>query len=160
MREAREAQGWDLAHVANVTKIMSKHLEDLELGDYNSFAAPVYIKGFVRTYAVLLKLDVEKLMAELDRELAQTERFREPPSLTGPARGPLDFLMLQFSRLNWRIILPLLAVVGLLLAARWGHRAWQAHRARDPLAGLSPGMYQPPQPAGDTLPLTNTASRR
>jgi cytoskeletal protein RodZ len=154
LREAREAQGWDLAHVAEVTKIMTKNLGDLESGDYNSFAAPVYIRGFVRTYASLLKLDVIKVMADLDHELGQTERFSEPPSLSGHGRGPIDFIMLQFSRLNWRLLLPLVGLVAVLVLARWGYHFWQAHRTHDPLAGISAGMYTPATPGGETLPLT------
>lgn len=160
LRTAREAQGLSLSQVSETTKIMSKHLADLEASEFDRFAAPVYIRGFVRTYAGILRLDVARVMADLEGELAKTERFREPPSLTGPARGPLDFIMLQVSRLNWRIILPLVVLVVLVWGTRWVYRAWESHRSRDPLADLGPGLYTPPQPTGDILPLTNAPPKR
>src|SRR5262249_55509650 len=104
LRSAREARKLDLNHVADATKIRTDHLRALEAGDYNQFAAPAYIRGFLRTYATLLKLDVPKIIADLDQELSQTKDFREPPALTNPAGGPLDFLMLQLTRLNWRAL--------------------------------------------------------
>jgi cytoskeleton protein RodZ len=156
LRQAREAQNLTTAAVAERTKIMAKNLEELEAGQFDGFAAPVYIRGFVRTYATLLHMDVKRLMADLDSELAQTEKFKEPPSLLGPSRGPLDFITLQLSKVNWRVALPVVGVVLLLLVAAWGYRVYSAHRAKDPLRQLGPGLYQPTQrrPA-QVLPLTN-----
>jgi len=63
LRQAREAQNLNVQQVAQVTKIRTDHLVALEEGNYNVFSAPVYIRGFVRTYAALLKLDVPQVMA-------------------------------------------------------------------------------------------------
>jgi len=159
LRTAREARKLDLNRVGEVTKIRTDHLRALEAGDYDQFAAPVYIRGFVRTYATLLKLDVSKIVADLDQELSRTNNFREPPALTNPAGGPLDFLMLQLSRLNWR----LLAIVGVVLVLLIvGVTILEAHRktkAADPLPKLGSGLYQSRQ-EGETLPLpTNTSAK-
>src|SRR6185437_3310132 len=69
----REAQSLSVHQVAEITKIRTDHIRALEEGNFNVFAAPVYIRGFVRTYAMMLKLDVGNIMAELDKELGQTE---------------------------------------------------------------------------------------
>ena len=63
------------------------HVAALEEGNYDTFVAPVYIRGFVRTYARLLHLDEAAVMTALDAELGQTSKFREPPSLGGGADG-------------------------------------------------------------------------
>jgi cytoskeletal protein RodZ len=154
LRQAREAQNLTVHQLADITKIRTDHIRALEQGNFNVFSAPVYIRGFVRTCATLLKLDVRQTMAELDEELGRTEKFREPPPLTDAKRGPLDFIMLQLSKVAWRKAAiglgALLAVV--ILAAAWS--AWRHHRARDPLADLKPGMYQPSQATlGETLPV-------
>src|SRR6266404_9003813 len=60
---AREAKNLTVHQVAEVTKIRTDHIRALEEGNFNIFSAPVYIKGFVRTYATLLKLDVAEVMA-------------------------------------------------------------------------------------------------
>ena len=153
LRRAREEQKLDLYQVAEITKIKTDHLRALESGQFDVFSAPVYIRGFVRTYATVLKLDLRQLQADLDAELGRSEKFRDPPPLTNRARGPLDFLMLQFSKLNWRILVAaLVGAVVLLLVAAWfrGRSGPQA----DPLKNLGPGLYQPPaDQSGETLPV-------
>ena len=79
LRSAREARGLTIYQVAEITKIKTDHVRALEEGNYEVFSAPVYIRGFVRTYANLVKLDVPVLMSELDTELGRTDRFNEAP---------------------------------------------------------------------------------
>ena len=154
LRQAREAKNLTVVQVAEITKIKSDHLRALEEGNFDVFSAPVYIKGFVRTYSTLLKLDVVQVMTVLDGELAQTKRFAEPPPLSDHPRGAVDYVMLQFSRIDWRkgmagVVLAVIAVVALL-----GYIGWRHFRAADPLKGLKPGMYQSGhRNAGETLPL-------
>lgn len=155
LRAGREAKNLTVHQVADITKIRTDHLRALEEGNYDVFTAPVYIRGFTRSCATLLKLDVPKLMAQLEAELAQTEKFSEPPNLAPHARTPLDFVMLQLSRIDWRkgaVVLALLAVAGLVLGI---YGVWHHYRSADPLKGLPPGIYQPPtnNHAGETLPL-------
>ena len=154
LRTAREAQGLTVYQVADVTKIRTDHVRALEKGDYGVFAAPVYIRGFVRSCAMVLKLDAGSVLSQLDAELEQNEKFRETPLLAGGPRGFLDVVMLQLAMVNWRVALPSLGIAFALLVAVFGYRAWRGHQARDPLADLGPGIYQPQNPnAGDTLPL-------
>jgi cytoskeletal protein RodZ len=161
LRRAREAQKLDIYQIAAITKIKTDHLRALESGNFDVFSAPVYIRGFVRTCSTVLKLDVPQLMAELDAELGRTEKFREPPPLTGKPRGVVDFLMLQFSRLNWRVAVGVIASLLFLLLAIAVFRS-RTRQPVDPLKNLGPGLYLPKrEPAGDTLPLpTNAPVRR
>src|SRR3954467_1179225 len=113
LRQAREERGWTVHQLADTTKIRTDHIRALEEGDYNVFAAPVYIQGFVRTCATLLKLEVPKVMADLDGELSATKKFRQHPPLTENSRGIVDWLMLQLSKINWRVGLPV-AILGII----------------------------------------------
>jgi cytoskeletal protein RodZ len=160
LRVAREAMKLDVYQVAEITKIRTDHIRALEAGDYDPFVAPVYIRGFVRTYAGLLKLDVPKIMADLQTELGQTEKFAEPPALSKQPRSWVDLVMLYLSRIDWRILFGALALSLLVTLAVVGYRLWDAHKTSDPLKGLSPGLYQPrtTHPA-DTLPLPSTNGR-
>jgi hypothetical protein len=154
LREARLAQGLTVQQVVDITKIRTDHLLALEEGNFNVFSAPVYIKGFARTYATILKLDVPKLIAELDAELRQTEKFAEPPPLTDQPRTMLDFFTLQLSKLDWQraaiiggVLLSLILGFVVVLTVRHHHKA-------DPLAGLKPAVYQNTQTlSGEKLPL-------
>jgi|SRR6185503_178250 cytoskeletal protein RodZ len=153
LRRAREAQELDIYQVAEITKIKTDHIRALESGNFDIFSAPVYIRGFIRTYASMLKLDVPQILADLDAELGQNEKFREPPPLTNRPRGILDYLTLWFSRMNWRITVALIALLfflALTVAVIKSH----TRKPENPLKDLGPGLYQPPKgSSGETLPL-------
>lgn len=150
----------DVHQVAEITKIRTDHIRALEEGDYDQFVAPVYIRGFVRTYASLLKLNVTQVMNDLQGELGRTDKFAEPPALTNEPKSALDLVMLYLSRVNWRITLAVLAaalVIGLTIL---GYRLWYSHKTADPLKGYKPGIYQPKQShSGDTLPIPGAPAR-
>src|SRR5205814_427703 len=101
LRQAREAQKLTLSQVGEVTKIRTDHLRALEEGQFQAFPAAVYVRGSVRTYATLLKLDVPQVMAALEAELGQRKEFSEAIPID-QSRGVLDFVMLQLSKLDWR----------------------------------------------------------
>jgi cytoskeletal protein RodZ len=154
LHQAREAKHLTVEQVAEITKIRGDHLRALEEGNFNVFSAPVYIRGFVRTYSTLLKLDVTRVMATLDGELGQTQKFAEPPPLSDHPRGMVDFLMLQLSKIDWQRSVFLLGGAVLVLAMILGYVSWRHYHTRDPLKNLKPGIYQaPPHSSGDTLPL-------
>jgi cytoskeletal protein RodZ len=158
LRQAREARNLTVQQVVEITKIRTDHLLAVEEGNFDVFSAPVYLRGFVRTYATLLKLDVAEVMAALDAELAQTTKFAEPPPLTEHPGGVIDYLMLQLSQVDWRKWLIALGAVAVFVGAIW---AWVAWRHHDPLKGVKPGVYQFTNgTAGDTLPLPAPAPRR
>lgn len=158
LRQARERSNRTIRDYSDITKIRADHLEALEEGRYDTFSAPVYIRGFVRSYASALKLSVPEVLAQLDRELAQTDRFKEPPKLTGESGGVVDFVMLQLSKINWSVALPLILLALILLVAVFGYRAYERSKTSDPLQNLGPGLYQPP-PSGETLPLPALTNR-
>ena len=154
LRQARAARNLTVQQVADTIKMRTDHLVALEEGDYSVFSAPVYIRGFVRTYSAMLKLDVPAMMAVLDAELAATKKFSEPPPFTAPSHGVLDFIMLQLSKVDWRKGVVVLAAVAVLVAAFSALSAWRRAKAADPLDGLKPGVYQSTQSlSGETLPL-------
>ncbi|HWH69204.1 MAG TPA: helix-turn-helix transcriptional regulator [Candidatus Sulfotelmatobacter sp.] len=161
LQQARLAKQLTVEQVAEITKLRTDHVRALEQGDFDAFSAPVYIRGFVRTYSGLLKLNVPQVMATLDAELGQTKKFAEPPPLTDRPRGVLDFLMYQLSKLDWRKGGLLLAVVVVLGGVLGGLLTWRHYRTTDPLKGLKPGVYQPAQrTSGQTLPLPAATPRR
>jgi hypothetical protein len=51
LRAARERQKRTVHEVADATNIKADHIRALEAGEWKVFSAPVYIRGFTRTYA-------------------------------------------------------------------------------------------------------------
>jgi cytoskeletal protein RodZ len=154
LRQAREAQNLTVYQVAEITKIRTDHIRALDEGNFDVFSAPVYIRGSVRSYATALKLDVPKIMELLQSELSKTEKHHEHPPLTNQPKSVLDIVMFQLSKVNWRIALPILGGLILLLIIISVWRAWSSHKAKDPLADVPPAVYQPQRTnSGNTLPV-------
>jgi cytoskeletal protein RodZ len=152
LRSAREARKLTVYQVAETTKIRTDHIRALEEGNYEMFSAPVYIRGSVKNCATMLKLDVPAVMAALNAELGQTEKFREPPPFTEESKTVVDRLMFLLARLNWKIGLAGGVVLGIILIVALVGFAWRHHKHNDPLAGLPPAVYQPAS-SSETLPL-------
>src|ERR1039458_3781569 len=81
LRTAREAQNLTVEEVAEATKIRTDHVRALEAGKFNAFSATIYIRGSVKIYAQLLKLDPAPLPAERLVRFKGTKKFSGPPPL-------------------------------------------------------------------------------
>lgn len=79
-RAAREARGASLSDVADQIRIRSVYLSAIEDGHWDAIGAPVYIRGFLRTYARYLRLDPEEAVAEFNATLPEPPA----PSTDGP----------------------------------------------------------------------------
>jgi cytoskeletal protein RodZ len=152
LRAAREAKKLSVQQVADATKIRTDHIRALEEGNFNAFSAPVYIRGSVKNYAAMLKLDVPQLLLALDAELGRTEKFSEPPPITAATKSPVDHALFLLSKVNAKAVLAAAGVFVFILVLGIAHWAWRQHRRTDPLANLAPAVYQPAG-SGDTLPL-------
>jgi cytoskeleton protein RodZ len=84
-RAAREARGMSLPEVAEQIRIRSLYLAAIEDENWNTIGAPVYVRGFLRTYARFLGLDPEEAVAAFNRTqpLPQPSAAREPEPLRG-----------------------------------------------------------------------------
>ncbi|HTH46634.1 MAG TPA: helix-turn-helix transcriptional regulator [Candidatus Limnocylindria bacterium] len=156
-RAERERQKLTVHQVADATNIKTDHVRALEDSNWSAFAAPVYIRGFARTYARLLKLDAAPLVTALEAELGQTDDYAGPPSLERREKGPLDAIMLLLSRVKWQWVFPVLLVAILLLVGYWAVHAWRQKPAHEPVTGLGSGLYQPKKTGTGTLPLPTNA---
>jgi cytoskeletal protein RodZ len=62
LRRSRTAQGIKLEDAERVTRIPRKYLEALELENFGILPAPVYARGFLRSYAGFLGLEANDLL--------------------------------------------------------------------------------------------------
>jgi cytoskeletal protein RodZ len=152
LRSAREAQKLTVEQVAEMTKIRTDHLRALEEGDFSAFSATIYIRGSVKNYAKMLKLDQVRLLAALDAELGRTEKFSEPPPLGDAKKTFVDDLTLLLAKVNWKVGFALFALISLVAIVSLSVLVWHKHQKNDPLKNLPPAVYQPAN-SGDTLPL-------
>jgi len=61
----RGERGLTIDQVAASTRVRREHLRALEAEDFAHFSAPVYAKGYLRTYATYLGLDADDLIRRM-----------------------------------------------------------------------------------------------
>lgn len=90
-RSAREARGLSLSDVSEQIRIRSIYLAAIEDENWGAVGAPVYIRGFLRTYARFLGLDPEDVVAAFNGEVPQASTAAvtgsEPSRASEPARA-------------------------------------------------------------------------
>ncbi|HZY97076.1 MAG TPA: helix-turn-helix domain-containing protein [Candidatus Cybelea sp.] len=69
IRAAREARGMSLSQVADQIRIRAVYLAAIEDEKWSAIGVPVYVRGFLRTYARFLGLDPEEAVAAFNRTL-------------------------------------------------------------------------------------------
>ena len=80
-RSAREARGVTLSEVAEQIHIRSVYLNAIENEEWSAIGAPVYVRGFIRTYARFLGLDAEDAVGRFN-EAAPAERLTSTASVS------------------------------------------------------------------------------
>ncbi|MCE7929536.1 MAG: PASTA domain-containing protein [Chloroflexi bacterium CFX7] len=92
---AREARGLTLEDAERDTRISRRYLQALEAEQFDVIPAPVYARGFLRSYSQYLGLDPQEMLALFPREeepaytapqAPARPGTRQPPSAVGPAR--------------------------------------------------------------------------
>jgi len=79
LREARQAQSLTTADVARRLKLSVWQVEALESGQYQRLPGPIFVRGFIRNYARLLKLDADELVHAVSGFLPQSAPGPEAP---------------------------------------------------------------------------------
>lgn len=124
LRAAREARGLSLEEAEVATRIRARFLEALEKDDHSALGGEVYVRGFVRNYALFLGISPEPLLAQLGPRPVPL-----PTPTTTPPRYmsvPLESNPLPLGRI-------LLMLTSLLLLGALGLTLWGQPTQRDAL---------------------------
>jgi len=110
LREAREARGWSLEEVSERTKIKRRYIQAMEEGSFDVLPGRVYVKGFLRSYAKLLGLSPEELIAGFEKQY-MVEDLAPIPEVIGGRKN----LSWQSRRPRFVVYALLVVIVGLLM---------------------------------------------
>jgi cytoskeleton protein RodZ len=100
LREARNRRKVDLSEVESAIKIRVRYLQAIENEEWDALPGGAYTRGFVRTYALYLGLDGDRLADDYRRITAPPGGERAPkrvepvPMGTRQARSPLSSRLL------------------------------------------------------------------
>jgi len=164
LRAAREQAGLTVSQAAELTNLKSDHVRALEEADYGVFAAPVYAKGSMRTYAKLLKLDPVATVEQMSKELGEIGKFRDAVG-HDRKQSLLDRIMFHVSRVHWRVAVIFLILVGGTAAGVYAYQQWREHRVAEPsqpaalIEDLPAARYSAPVQPGETLPLSGAPGK-
>jgi cytoskeleton protein RodZ len=153
LAEARTAKGLTLADVESITRIRQKWLEALENGEYSRLPRGATARGFLRTYAAYLGLDVQavlNLYTDESGDEGDGVFVAEPGKPRLIDYRPLEVELIDSQPDNrWVPWVVALVVVAALAAGAW----WFLSRnpGWNPLAALAP-----PPPATATATRTAT----
>ena len=150
LRAGREAAGLTIAAVTQQLKLAPRQVTALEDGDFAGLPGRTFVRGFIRNYARLLRLDADEVLAALPDAAAPAAN--EHPSLA-PTPRPMGELPADANRrpspARWAIPLALVAVV--TVGAIY-------EMARPPAEPTRPAVIDKPAPASAPVaPVVETA---
>ncbi|MFN7825894.1 MAG: helix-turn-helix domain-containing protein [Pseudobdellovibrionaceae bacterium] len=79
LKQEREKKGLSLHEVGLALKINTKILKSIEEGEIAQLPAKTFLRGFVRSYAQFLKMDVQSVLQDFSKEMGESV-----PSETAP----------------------------------------------------------------------------
>ncbi len=91
LRKIRSDHRMSLVEASRATKIQVKYLEALETGDYGKLPAEVYVKGFLRSYAVFLGIPEDAILNLYDRECHIRTNLGNVDAPRFQPKIPIDF---------------------------------------------------------------------
>ncbi|MGD9932620.1 MAG: helix-turn-helix domain-containing protein [Dehalococcoidia bacterium] len=101
---AREARGLTLEDAERDTRISRRYLEALESEQFEVIPAPVYARGFLRSYSQYLGMDPQELLLLFPRGDEAPGPAAPPPRTPQPAKATMDTPIppTSASRPQWR----------------------------------------------------------
>lgn len=126
LRRAREDRSFNLSYVATQTLLHEKVITALESDDYEQLPSPVFVSGYIRTYAKVLEIDPEPLIVEYKKTTMPSQA--EPVAKHAVRRKTL------FARsANKQLVVSTILVVAVLLGLT---SSWWLQTEIEPLVTL------------------------
>lgn len=88
LRQAREAAQLSRHEVAQALKFSPRQIEALEADDYGALPGATIVRGFVRSYARLLRIEADPLLRQLEPVMPSMPAEVRPPENMGIASQP------------------------------------------------------------------------
>ncbi len=149
----RRSQGLSLGDIARQLKLSVRQVEALERDEYGGFSGSVFVRGFLRNYAKLLRLDPDRLLQAAGESIAPV-RVNEPalpqmPMASSNQEG-------RHRILSWAAFGVLAVVVLFLLASNASKEQRDTQPAERALAPAAPAL-RPTEPPSASVSQPSSA---
>lgn len=84
LKKIREERRLSLNEISKATQIQIKYLECLEQGNFKKLPADVYVRGFLRSYAIFMGMDEKSLIKQYEREKGIQKNIKKYEDDTQP----------------------------------------------------------------------------
>ena len=120
LASARKAAGLSIADVAQQMRLSPRQVEALEADRYEALPGAVFVRGFIRNYARVLKLDATPLLHSLEPALDEEAPLR--------VRATAGTLPLTARRDHVRPLLVLFCAILVAVLAAGGYELWSRQK--------------------------------
>jgi cytoskeleton protein RodZ len=152
LRAAREAARLSLDEVAHALKFSPRQIEALEADNFDALPGATIVRGFVRGYARLLRLDADALLRQLEPVMPSIPAEVRPPGNMGVASQPRG--VRELSPLVTIAIVLLLAASMLVLWHFFGPSTTRTMTtANAPVNALEAPLTQPVPAESQSMPV-------
>ena len=147
LRAAREEKGLSLEDVAAQTRIPQRHLESLEIADWDKLPAPTYTTGFAKSYATAVGLDRTEIGEQLRAEMGGQRAVQHQAEVFEPA-DPARTMP------KWLVFGAIGAVIVLVLLMGWLNERSLEQPAEEENTVVAEAAAPPPAAAPTAAPAT------
>lgn len=152
LRAAREAQGIGIEDVARQLLLSRQLVTDMENDDYRNIVAPVYVRGYLRSYAQFLKLSIDpSLIKDLKNviPIAPNVGHRITPNMGKPkSEGKVNFFGYV-----------MVAIFVLLVLLWWHATKLRKDTAPEVVSGITTELQLPGSQVQSAVNLQTSSSR-
>lgn len=141
LKAAREEKGLNLEDIAAQTRIPQRHLESIEVADWDKLPAPTYTAGFAKAYASAVGLDRTEIGEQLREEMGG-QRFTASQAEVFEPADPARTMP------KWLVVSAVAAVILLIVVMSWLNK----RSLETPESQTNPPAAAAPAPAPITAP--------
>lgn len=156
LKQARESRRLSAEDVARDLRLAPARVEALEADDYRNMPAPTFVRGYLRSYARLVRLSEEEVLAAYD----EAQKPRVAPIAEAPKPAPSVPRQARSGDRPVRVVTYLLVALLVVLVFSWWKGRWEIPVAPRPGSATTAELDKSSAPAvtsGSSAPAAEPA---
>jgi len=145
LRTEREKRGLSIGQLANITRLREHFIEALENEEWERLPARVFVKGFIRSYALAIGYDSKEALRLFEKNAPLVEEDKPKPLINAKKNK---------SRIKY-LSIPLVVIIAITLyfVAGWDKKTVEEPEIAPAYMGDEPKTPETTQPAKELEPI-------